>query len=184
MHLKNHLMDGQLHVVFNLQRSQKKVISVIREIIGSSSQFLIHIHNSVCHIADVHDVIRVRLKVKAIKVHDFSFIRKDDIHNKIAQLATVLIRHIFFKMLYIDRVDVCADVIHGTVFFFQRLLHNVQHDCENHIQLFVNFQKTILPPDCLLTAVLYQDCIQSHVFHSFWKVFQKIVLHLSTSKNL
>ena len=79
MHLKNHLMDGQLHVALHLQRSQKQVIAVISQVIGGALHLILHIHNPIGHIADIHNLIRLLLKIIAIKVHGLPFIGQNNI---------------------------------------------------------------------------------------------------------
>ena len=72
--------------------------------------------------------------------------------------------------------DIGAYIIHSTVLFPQRLLHNIKHYCKNKIHLFIKFQKAKLFPGCLLNTVLDKNTVQAYIFHSFWKVFQKFVL--------
>ena len=177
MHLKDHLVDGQLHVIFNFQSGEQQIVSIIGQIIRSAPEFLIHIDNAVGHIADVHVLIFVFFKIKAVKVHGLSLVGQDDIDNEIPQLFAVVVIQIFMKMLYVDGIDISPDVIHGAAFLPKRLLHDIEKDRKDDVDLLRTSRETILLPGSLLDAVLNQHKMKPDAFHAAGKMFQKIVLH-------
>ena len=125
MHLKDHLVDGQLHIIFNFQGGKQQIVAVVGQIIRGAPEFLFDVDNLICHIADVHGLIFVPLKIEAVKIHRLSFVGEDHIDNKIPQLLARIIVHAFAEMLYIHRVYISADIVHRTILFFQGLLHNI-----------------------------------------------------------
>ena len=74
MKLKNHLMNRKLHVIFNLKCGEHQIVTVLCQIVGGSLDSLVHIDNTVCDIADIHDFVCSVLKIKALKIHGSAFI--------------------------------------------------------------------------------------------------------------
>ena len=178
MHLKYHLMDGQFHIVLNLKGCKKKIISVVCQIIRSASEFLIYVNDPVRYIADMQGLIRILFEIKPVKIHRLALVGQHNIDHEVSKLPAVIIRHILPEMLCIDGVDIGPDIIHRTMLFLQRLLHNVEHHSKDQIQLLSKRQESILLPSRLLGAVLDQQRIQAYILHPSWKMFQKFILHL------
>ena len=83
-------------------------------------------------------------------------------------------------MLHVDGIDIGADIIHGTDFFPERLLHNIEKNRIDDIDLFRARSKAILLPGRLLDAVLDQHKMKPDAFHAAGKMVQKIVLHMGS----
>ena len=119
----------------------------------------------------MHTLICVLFEVIAVKMHDPSLIGEYHIDNKVPEPAAVLVGHVFFEILDVDRIDIGADIVHRAVFLPQRLLHNIEHYGENQVELLVRLLESVLLPGQFLQAVLNQNRVQAHIFHPFWKMF-------------
>ena len=139
MHLKDHFVNGKLHIIFNFKGGKYKIIPVIGKIIGRSANLLIKINNTVRHITDMHNMIGILLEIVPVKIHGTAFVGQNDVDNKIPQLPAVLVGDLLLQISGIKGINICPDIIHGTIFFFQGLLHNVKHNSKNKIQLFIKF---------------------------------------------
>ena len=113
----------------------------------------------------MYALICVLFEVIAVKMHDPSLVGKDHIDDKIPQSAAVLVGHVFPEILDVDRVDISADIVHRTVLFLQRLLHDVEHHGKDQVELLVCLLKSMLLPGRFLQAVLDQDRVQPYIFH-------------------
>ena len=180
MHLKDHFMNGQFHITLHFQRGQQKTVAVIREIIRRALDLSVNIDHPIGHIAYIHPLIGSLLKIKPFKIHGTSLIAQYRIYNKIPQLFTFFIGNILSQILHIQRIYVSSNIIQRTIFFFQRLFHNIQKHCKNHINLLMTLDKSILFPCGFLETILNQQRIQPHIFHPFREILQKIVLHSSS----
>ena len=87
-------------------------------------------------------------------MHHLPLIGKNDVDNKITQRAAVLKVHGFLEILHIDGINIGADIVHGAAFLPQGLLHNIQEDSENHVELLVHCLEFVFFPCGLLDAVL------------------------------
>lgn len=90
-------MNSELHVVFNLKRGQHQVISVLRQMIGSTPDPLLHVDHTVCNVADIHGFVCPAVEIIPFEVHRPALVGQDHIHDKIPQFLTVVIGHAFLK---------------------------------------------------------------------------------------
>ena len=171
MHPEDHLMDRKLHIIFDLQRRQQKIIPVVRQIIRSTLDLLVYVNDPVCHITDMEILIFIFLEVKPFEIHSPPLVGQHYIHHKIPKLPALAVRQVFLEMPGIDRVDISAYIIHRTVFLLQGLLHDIEHDCEDQVQLLSQRQETVLLPSRLLGAVLDQQRIKPDILHPSGKMF-------------
>ena len=178
MHLKDHFMNSKLHIVFNLQCGEQQIVPVICEIVGCPPQLLVHINDPVGHITDMHDMIGILVKIKAVEIHGLPLIGENNIHDKIPQLPAFIIAYIFLKVLRVHRIDTGTDIIHGTIFLPQRHLHYKKQHSKNQIDLLICFHKSILLPGCFLYTIFNQQRIHPHMLHPSREMFQKFILHL------
>ena len=125
----------------------------------------------------VRNLVIILVKIVSIKVHGTTFVGQDHINNKISKFPAVLIGNFFMQISAVDGINIRTDVIHRTIFFFQRLFHNIKHYGKNKIHLLIKLSESELFPRCFLHAVLDKYRIQTHIFHSLGKIFQKFVLH-------
>ena len=164
-------MNRKLHIIFNLQRRQQKIVPIVRQIIRSALEFLVYVNNPVRHITDMKVLILIFFKIKPFKIHSPPFVGQHNIYHEIPELPALVIRHTFPKMPGIDRVDISAYIIHSAALLFQGLLHDIEHDGKNQVQLLPQSQETELLPGCLLGAVLNHQRIKPHILHPFGEIF-------------
>ena len=177
MQLKDHLIDRQLHIVFDLQRGEQQVITVIRHIIRDPLHTVLPFFHTV---GDKTHMLVLRCSRSVIyrrKIHRAPIIGQDGIYDKIRQFPAVIIAKRPFQIVFVHAVEKCSDVVQSADLFFQGLLHDKKQCRKKHIHLFVQALKPLILPDLLLGTILYQFRITSHMTHTIFKLFQKVIPH-------
>ena len=159
-------MDCELHIVLDFKRGQHQIIAVLRQMIGGAPDPLLHIDDTICNIADIHGFVYPAVEIIPLKVHRSALVGQNHVHHKIPKLLAVVIGHAFLKITGIEGINVRPYIVHRAVHFPQGLLHNIQHNRKNHINLLVRLHKSVLLPRLFCHTVLQKKRIHADMLHS------------------
>ena len=130
-------MNGQLQIIFHLHGCQHHIISFICQIVRSPSNTAVQVHHFVVNIPDIDVFVCPFFIIKSLKIHGGTAISKDVFHHKFCEIPALLKIQPVGKIFITDISHKRCDLIHGTVFFPERVFHNKKKQCEQHIHLLI-----------------------------------------------
>ena len=170
MQLKEHFMDRKFQIIFHFHRGEHHIVTLVRQVIGCSSDATLQIHDLVVDITDVDFLICPFFIVKSLKIHGRTTVSKDILHHKSCKVPTLLKAQLFRMVLVTDVLHERRNIVHRAVFFPQRILHDKKQQCKQHIHLLIPRLYAVILPLLLSKAVAAEQRIPPDKFHSLLKI--------------
>ena len=156
-------MDRKFQIIFHFHRGEHHIVTLVRQVIGCSSDATLQIHDLVVDITDVDFLICPFFIVKSLKIHGRTAVSKDILHHKSRKVPTLLKAQLF-------RMVLVTDVLHERRNIPQRILHDKKQQCKQHIHLLIPRLYAVILPLLLSKAVAAEQRIPPDKFHSLLKI--------------